>query len=623
MLGDSRGRWRLPLLAVLLSGCAANEMSAGMKSAVATAASTVGVSVHETPNRPDGFSIIQPGELPPAIKPLIAPPGTNPLVTRPYASLQRLYAKREVNGRELVDELVAMRKAMKERRSAMAVTQFMGSMQGGAANLASGRSNTNLGKLLGDGALRVVEALVAQQLQAIGYQALDDYLGFLVGDPKLLPAERITLPPAQGLNAQQLQRGATMAALVVATRVTAKVLKQAKEDFAGLEVEYGGLIQRREEAAKLLYTVLAEKRGATLEKDFDGPDLAYLHDNVQRMSLQQFANDLGAQNLALRHLQRSDPKAYASYKAQADGLSGRTKGVLRTSAGVLAFGAMLVNFTQSVSAVAKDKQAAEIIGLMPMALDFISSAPPIIQHAIDAGAKGAEVLVNSDKRFRLVDAEGKVVEYAAAKQVFEQLAKQGDARQLLDESLFRDGSPGLIYRLYRCDRAEAGRLLDTAVPAGERDRFASTYLSPEESRFSFANVFETPKKGSVREEELGDELLRRDHRRSTDERTRSFSALQASTTKGYTQWSDEQLLGLIFANREGQAAHATLQLGDVRLRPVPNMQSVYVYESLVDGCREAVGGPKLIKGGQKAAPPAPRKGPPATPPGQAKKGNAA
>lgn len=618
MLGESMGRWRLPLLGLLLSGCAANEMPAGVKTAIATAASTVGVSVHETPNRPDGFRIIQPGELPPPIKPLIAAPGTPPLMTRSPTNLQRLYAKREVNGRELIDELVAIRKAMKERRSAMAVTQFMGSVQAGSSNLTAGRSSPNLGKMLGDGALKMVDALVAQQLQAIGYQALDDYLGFLMGDPKLLPGERITLPAAQGLNPQQLQRGATMAALVVATRVTAKVLKQAKEDFAGLETEYGALIERREEAAKLLYQVLADKRGATLEKDFDGPDLAYLHDSVQRMSLQQFANDLGTQNLALRHLQRSDPKSYASYKAQADGLSGRTKGVLRTSSGVLAFGAMLVNFAQSVSAVAKDKQAGEILGLMPMAVDFISAAPPIIQHALDAGAKGAEVLASSDKRFRLVDPDGKVLEYAAAKQVFEQLGRQGDARQLLDESLFRDGAPGLIYRLYRCDRLEAGRLLDSAVPAAERDRFASTYLSPEETRFSFANVFEAPKKGNLRQEELGDELLRRDHRRSTDERTRSFSALQASTTKGYAQWGDEQLLRLIFANREGKAAHATLQLGDVRLRPVPNMQSIYVYESLVDGCREQGTGARRIPpgGGQKAAPPAPRK----VPPGQARKG---
>ena len=374
------GRACLLLPVALLCGCAADQMSAGMKSVVATAAATVGVQVHDTPNAAPGFRAIQPGELPAAIKPIVALPGTQPLATRSPASLQRLYAKREVNGRELIDELVGVRKAMKERRSAMAVAQFMGSVDRGAANLAAGRGTPNLGKLLGDGAIRVVESLVAQQAQAIGYQALDDYLGFLIEDPKLLPAERITLPAAQGLSQQQMQRGATMAALVLATRVTAKLLKQAQADFAGLETEYGALIQRREEAAKLLYTVLAEKRGATLEKDFDGPDLAYLHDNVQRMTLQQFANDLGTQNLALRHLQRSDAKSFQAYKAQADGLNGRTKGLLRTTAGTLAFGAMLVNFAQSVTAIAKDRQPAEIIGLMPMAFEFISAAPPIIQH---------------------------------------------------------------------------------------------------------------------------------------------------------------------------------------------------------------------------------------------------
>jgi hypothetical protein len=44
-------------------------------------------------------------------------------------------------------------------------------------------------------------------------------------------------------------------------------------------------------------------------------------------------------------------------------------------------------------------------------------------------------------------------------------------------------------------------------------------------------------------------------------------------------------LRLIFANREGAAALATLQLGEVSLRPIPSMESIYIYESLIESCK--------------------------------------
>ncbi len=594
---------KLSVLTMLLSGCATNQgsdMGKIVSASVAGVASAIpGMTV--TANTPEAQAALA------TLRPLAVRPGTAPLATRPGAGLMALYAKRQVSGRELVDELVAMRNAMKERKSAMVVARFMGSLDYGVASLTSSRGGGGVDakKLLADAAVSAFQALVNQQVQSIGYAALDQYLAFLIDDPKLLASETISLPSPQGLTPAQLQRGATMAALVVATRVTGKVLQKAQVDFSQLETEYGQLITRREESAKLLYELLAQKRGSGLEKDFNGPDLAYLYDNVQRMTVEQFANDLGTQNLALRHLQRSNPKAYTDYRAQADGLTGRTRGLLRTSSGVLAFGALLVNFSQSVVAVARDKQVGEILGLLPMAGEFVFEAPPILRYAFEAGSKGAEVAVFNDKRFRLIDMEGKATEFARASEVFGQLQQKGEPQQLLNEALFRDGSPGLIYRLFQCDRLEAGRMLDTAIPAGERDKFATTYLQSEDSRFSFANAFEAPRKESVRESELGDELLRRDHRRTTDDRTRALSAVQASATQGYAKWGDEQLMRLIFANREGQAAHATLQLGDVRLRPVPSMQSVYVYESLVDGgCRENVGASRVVPGqaGKPAAP---------------------
>ena len=49
---------------------------------------------------------------------------------------------------------------------------------------------------------------------------------------------------------------------------------------------------------------------------------------------------------------------------------------------------------------------------------------------------------------------------------------------------------------------------------------------------------------------------------------------------------------MIFANREGVAAQATLQLGELRIRPIPSAQSLFAYESLIDGCGQQFGGGK-------------------------------
>jgi len=92
---------------------------------------------------------------------------------------------------------------------------------------------------------------------------------------------------------------------------------------------------------------------------------------------------------------------------------------------------------------------------------------------------------------------------------------------------------------------------------------------------------------------LGEDLLQRDHRERTDARSRPIADVQkvvagagdGAAAPGFRNWGDEQILRLIFVNREGSAQHAALQLGGVTIRPVPTAQSIYAYETLVDGCR--------------------------------------
>ena len=536
--------------------------------------------------------------------------GDLPLSSRPYEALQQLLQKGTVNGQELVTELVSLRALMAQRRSAA----VMGAVLGTADS--SGGGFDPRAELFKVG-LKAVEDQVRPYVSSVGFGALDLHLKFITDDPGLLAAETIKLPSPKGLTHAQAQRVVNMAALLVATRVTGRVLKKAQQDFANVEQDYASLIERREAAAKVLYDVLLKApAGGAPGGEVDGlyadDDLRYLRESVGRMSVADFANDLGAQNLALRHLRKSDPGAWADYKARSDGLSSATKGYIRTTAGVAAFAALLANFTQETLSVMRSKKGADILLTMPFAYEFVKEVPPLLAASWAVGAAGVvEIPMKASRRFRLVDG-ATTEEFRSASDLFAAVKKR-NAEPLLAESLFRTGADGLLYKLYRCDKSEVGRMLDTAVPVSEREKFAADLALPETARFSFANSFNAPQP-SAREQELGDDLLRKDHRDRSD--SPALGEAQRAATRGYAKWNNDQVLRLILANREGAAALATLQLGDVLVRPVPNMQSVYAYESLVDECAKQFGGGPVAAQAPAAKPAAPA---PATKPPPKKK----
>jgi hypothetical protein len=223
---------------------------------------------------------------------------------------------------------------------------------------------------------------------------------------------------------------------------------------------------------------------------------------------------------------------------------------------------------------------------MPFAYEFVKEVPPLLAASWAVGAAGVvEIPMKASRRFRLVDG-ATTEEFRNAGDLFAAVKKR-NAEPLLTESLFRTGADGLLYKLYRCDKSEVGRMLDTAVPVNEREKFATDFALTDTARFSFANSFNAPQP-TAREQELGDELLRKDHRERSE--SRALGEAQRAATRGYGKWNNDQVLRLILANREGAAALATLQLGDVLVRPVPNMQSVYAYESLVDECAKQFSG---------------------------------
>jgi hypothetical protein len=526
--------------------------------------------------------------------------GTGPVQSRPQGELVALFERGSANGSELIAELATIRALMKIQRSAGAAGAVLGVPEG-----SSGGGGFNPQAKLLEVALRAAEESVKPYIASIGFGALDLHLRTLIEDPQLLSQESVKLPSPRGLTHAQLQRVANMAAIVVATRVTGKMLKKAQEDFAGVEADYLKLIERREATAKLLYDVLSKAGSGAAPSDvsglYAGDELKYLRENVARMSVQDFGNDLGAQNLALRWLRRSDPAAWESYKGSSDGLRKSTRGYIRATAGVTAFSALLATFFQETVGNVRKNRAVDILGALPFAWEFVKEVPPLLKVSWQVGQAGiVELPMRSMKRFRVVEGD-KVEELGRTSELVASL-KRRNVDPLLSESLFRSGADGLLYKLYRCDKSEVGRMLDAAIPLAERERFAADYRIPDSERFSFANAFNAPPERRL-EHELGDELLRLDHReRST---VPALGVAQRTATGGVERWNSDQWLRLILANREGQAAMATLQLGEVLVRPVPSMQSVYAYETLVDECAKQLGGGPVAAPTPAAAPPRP------------------
>lgn len=583
-----------PLLAaVLLAGCPATMPTIPSLGTAPTPAPSPGQKEQTT----NIFGIPLPI---PAPTPTPAAPGPRPPVAtsarqsppmrvpgRTNANMMALFAKGTVNGEELIGELRTMRETMQAQRTATAMTKLMGTMNGATpGNLQSGQFQDRLVGI----AVDAMGELVKQYTVNLSYQALDAHLKTVLDNPSALRSETVRLPSPQGLNEVQMRRTLVMASLVVTARITGRMLKAADADFKSIETGYSDLLGRREKAATVLYELLSrgESARAELTRSLKPADINYTTSSLATMSVKDFSRDLGAQNIALAYLQRSDPKAFADYKAESDKLLPAAQGYLRTVSGCVAFASLLVQFSQEISDVARGKNATEVIALLPLISEFATAVPPLVPEAVKAIGVGVSMPFESSKNFRV--GSSSFEDFSTAKDVFRELDRRG-ASAMLQQGMFRRDTSGLLHRMYMCSPVEAGRLLDTGLKDEDRDQFAQAYLEVSQPPFSFANLFEQPQQQlSPRERSLGDELLRSDYRQRADERRLVFSGLQKKLADegGYKGWSDEQLLRLIFVNREGQARHAEMQLGDVTVRPVANAQSVFEYESLVESCRRVV-----------------------------------
>ncbi|MDY0744396.1 hypothetical protein SNE35_07755 [Paucibacter sp. R3-3] len=506
-----------------------------------------------------------------------------PIVGTGDVRIAQLFQKHVVSGKDLLPDLVQIRTGASARGG------YKRELLGPPGSYPAPRQDTAVAALkqaAADAGLDLLEQLLNRTLSSGGTEGLTSYLSGIESST-LLRTEAVELPQPGGLTIQQKRRIVSMAAMLVAIRVSNQQLAKAREDFAGVEADYARMIERRETAAQLLYEFL-QQGGSGRAGDIGAEDMAWLRARRNALTIQQFATDMEAQNLALRYLRQKDPAAWQDYRNTAERASKRTTAYVRTMLGGVAFSVLARNFGRDVLKIYKGRQPEELLVTAPLVLDFGVQLKTTMQTAWDLSTNG--LFADLGKAFNPSlyrwDEEGKVRELGTAKQVFESLDTVPTASREFRNALVRDGSVGLIYRVYLCDKGMAGRLVDAAVPAARRDELMRNYLQqPELNGYSFAAAFEAP---AEREKDLAAALLSGDQRRLTSDRTGALAELQRSLGDGYAQWNNDHLLRLIFANREGAASHAALQVDRVWIRAVPSMQSIYAYEAQVEGCKAPV-----------------------------------
>lgn len=538
-----------------------------------------------------------PVNTPPANVPATPAAAANLYVRSPQ-SMAALFAKKTVTGEDLKEELNAMKTRESRAALSMAINQ--------AAAAAVGEDKPGLmsripgvNRLPGTAGAKFRELGGDLLNKSLGFsdKALDDFFNTLTGDSAALRSETVELPNGAGMTPEHQRSVLTMAALLVGTRIGGKMMKAGQEQFANLEADYTKLLERRQKTAELMADVLDRRRQLLLAQDeaklrgmekdlakwLTPEDLKFIDSFGADHSLRDFASNMGMQNLAIKYLRHSDPKAYADYKAERDGLTGRSGAYVKSMTGVTSFGAFSTLFVREVTKSVKSKNPHQILTAMPLSFEFLKEVKPLVELSMKTMYTGILVEpANAGKQYRLVQ-EGQETDVEHSDDVFEVLAKTGEDKRLA-EALFRTGALGFVSRVYQCDSAAAGLLLDKAVSESERRKFAEGYLGLSgegmASRpFSFSTALvdgQTVPSGGT----LAEPLLNKDQRAIAE--VVQIGNVQRITAENFDKWSDSQLTRVVLANADGP--YAQMQLGTVLIRLVPSMSTIYAYESYVDSC---------------------------------------
>lgn len=519
-----------------------------------------------------------------------------------------LFSKGTVTGEDLYTVLTEMRTELLRQRSVKAFAQIELSLQAVTSESAL-TGDLDLGSILSNMAVPAAISLMKSYASTTAMQQLDEHLNYLLEDRRSALAEEsvtLTLPP--GADAAQAKRIVNLATLVIAAKVTNKMLERADQDFKSLQTDYGSLLKQREAAAEVLLKTLDDRRTAMrgtdpaarekieaeLRQSLSERDLAFLDATFNTMSFKDALKEMAAQNIGIQFLRSKNPDLYKSYRSKADDVVRRTRAYVRTMSGIIAFASMTMNFGQTAAEILNQKGLDGKLASMPMMADFLIAAMPLGKRSVEMAVTGVTLpltteggfidIFRSKRAFIVSKGGGQTFEASSVAEVFKHLQGEREV-ELFGSALFPDDVSGWLGSLYRCDRVETGRMIDTTLDKGLRTRFAAEHLQYSDdkaSEFAFVNAL-SAKPVSARERDLPRDLL------TTNQRRRALHApvaeVQHAVVANAKQWSNDQFLRLIFHNLEGGAAYANLQLGDVSVRPVPSPASVYAYEARVETCR--------------------------------------
>lgn len=522
---------------------------------------------------------------------------SDPKSLRSGRELNRLFSKGTVTGEELIKELKEIRAASRAADTQTAFNNLIGAVDKTKANvLAADKIDW---KIILE---KFTIASLKQLRTTINHAALDRFMNTLLEDRSVLADETIKLPSPQGLTAGQQQRVLNMAAFVIGARVANQVADDALETIENLEDEYKALLSRREKIAEILADVVARRneaatlkdelalrqRTAELHKYLSAEDLAFIDRFGADRPLAEFANDFAMQNLAIRFLQGQNPELYREYRAEVDGLVGRTKVVVKTAGGAIAFGGLVTSFAHEVCSFGDVKDTGAIFGVLPLGLQFVKAAAPLGKKVAGIAVTGivlepeTVLSVFAPKRFRVTVADGEEIDLRSASKVFDEIERSPENDRFKD-ALFTNGGRGLLMVVYRCDPDTVGRMLDAAVPDDIRNDFGVTFMNaPKEKDYLFVNALtHADKKCRNR---IVTHFLGCDQRRRA--RDPIVGKAQQQVADNFETWNSSQLTRLILANHHGSVEYAQMQVGSMMIRLIPSMTAVYEYESYADSVRK-------------------------------------
>ena len=525
--------------------------------------------------------------------------GTSPEKMRSEREMRALFAKGEINGRDLIAELRAIKKAAVEARSERTFQTLMGAIDSSADNL------DNLDRFDWKALFETAAAAALDRLRgAISYSALDYFMRTMISDPTALAKHTIELPSPEGLDRAQMQRVLNIAAFVVGAKVADEVAAEGEQTWKNLESEYEELLKRREKTAQLLADVVDVRRKAQAARDeaavrrstkelsryLTKKDIEFIDTFGEDRPLREFANDFSMQNIALEFLRGRNPKAYKEYRAQTDGLIGRTKAYVKTAGGAVAFSGLVASFVNEGAMFLRDREPKKVYRVLPLAREFVQAAGALALRTYKSAETGIAIessgwnllghQFDPEKRFRMLGPNGERTD-ATASGVFADLKESGEHKRFR-AAMFSGGSRGLLHKVYQCDAETTGRMLDGVIPDEMRSAFGEAFMGlPSGSKFFFVNALTNSRLN--KHADLVKNVLARDQRKSG--RYPAVGDVQRQVAANFGEWTDSQLARMVLANHHGPVHHAQMQVGGTIVRLIPTITAVYEYESYADGCR--------------------------------------